>query len=623
MQVDYVEFFKTGLRYDHPDREISDTVIRNKAKEERYIPEELENFSWQAEEIDNYLLINMDKSQFDQKYDYAVVHCTHEWSRCYFVGATEVIYDNTVTSTEEHTTETVTVLKINLVRDWFAERYTNGKITEAFVSRRMRYDNDAEPYSPVFDYKTLDCTDRHEALAVNNDFKAWIYFSFNETNGGYTYPRLGCFPIPDFDNATVTLLHGDVTFDTMSFRHILAGYFEESMGLDPEAINHVWIGTTPPSTYAYTDVSVTVNALKMNQTVLTLRNWAVRRKKRDETGNYTKACFYTDIWAGGPTPYPKGNDAFFVTDLGGEHKSVSKEMIFFNTPTMRDYYVFPNDIPFRYAYRKLIMTHSSAYEVFAFTDSTYDNFDNAYADALAKGTVVTVPCSEIDVTSNAWSSYVYSGQREYDITSKKLAREQTYAEGRLNLDTQTAIGIGNAVSQMAMMAGFGMVAGAGTVASTARGAAVSGGGNIISTAINYYATRDQLKKQKALSAQYDRYNQNSADSLYQNQSSSVIIAGDLLLWVTDNGVHSEYYLTSKTPDERALKVEQARENLYGFEVDEYYDTVPTELKLREGYLRVDSCKFTSQSVEANTHIEELLRQGVRIRPWNTETEGGD
>jgi hypothetical protein len=50
-------------------------------------------------------------------------------------------------------------------------------------------------------------------------------------------------------------------------------------------------------------------------------------------------------------------------------------------------------------------------------------------DSHTKGTAFTVPLPAVDVTSNSWSDYVYSGNRAADIENKRIAAEQALVSG--------------------------------------------------------------------------------------------------------------------------------------------------------------------------------------------------
>lgn len=72
-----------------------------------------------------------------------------------------------------------------------------------------------------------------------------------------------------------------------------------------------------------------------------------------------------------------------------------------------------------YTYR-VISTSASAYLEFRFIGGM---------DAKANGLCYTIPLPSVDIVSNSWSEYVYSGQRDYDIQQRKLATQQALVSG--------------------------------------------------------------------------------------------------------------------------------------------------------------------------------------------------
>lgn len=72
-----------------------------------------------------------------------------------------------------------------------------------------------------------------------------------------------------------------------------------------------------------------------------------------------------------------------------------------------------------YTYR-VISTSASAYLEFRFIGGL---------DAKANGLCYTIPLPSVDIVSNSWSEYVYSGQRDYDIQQRKLATQQALVSG--------------------------------------------------------------------------------------------------------------------------------------------------------------------------------------------------
>lgn len=68
-------------------------------------------------------------------------------------------------------------------------------------------------------------------------------------------------------------------------------------------------------------------------------------------------------------------------------------------------------------------------------------------DSRSDGTCAVIPLPSIDITSNAWSEYAFSGQRDYDIAQRKLAAQQA-------LVSSVTGGLSNAFST-GVMAGLG------------------------------------------------------------------------------------------------------------------------------------------------------------------------
>ena len=71
----------------------------------------------------------------------------------------------------------------------------------------------------------------------------------------------------------------------------------------------------------------------------------------------------------------------------------------------------------------------------ALTERLVVNATSAYIefreniDSHTKGTAFTVPLPAVDVTSNSWSDYVYSGNRAADIENKRIAADQALVSG--------------------------------------------------------------------------------------------------------------------------------------------------------------------------------------------------
>lgn len=118
----------------------------------------------------------------------------------------------------------------------------------------------------------------------------------------------------------------------------------------------------------------------------------------------------------------------------------------------------------------------------------------------AEGRYFTFPLPALPITENAWSSYVYSGQRDYDIQSKLLQRKEAAVTGLANAGN-AAIGGAVAGSMVAPVAG------------TVTGALIGLSTATAGSTINYYVGK-----------KYDAKNQALADKLVSNQTAGMIIS---------------------------------------------------------------------------------------------------
>lgn len=118
----------------------------------------------------------------------------------------------------------------------------------------------------------------------------------------------------------------------------------------------------------------------------------------------------------------------------------------------------------------------------------------------AEGRYFTFPLPILPVTENAWSSYNYSGQREYDMEQRSIQRDQSAVNGISGIGTQA---IGGAIAGAAVGNLPGAVAGG-------IGGLASG---LIGTAVNYYTAED-----------FDRRSQRSVDLLTSRQTAAMILS---------------------------------------------------------------------------------------------------
>ena len=198
------------------------------------------------------------------------------------------------------------------------------------------------------------------------------------------------------------------------------------------------------------------------------------------------------------------------------------------------------------------------------------------------GRQIQVPLISAPITSNAMSSYVLSGQREYDIYTAQLQAEQSRKSGIANSGTSALSGaVGGAVAGGGIGAAIGAVAGLAT--------------SLIGTQVNYQLTKD-----------FDSKTQEATDKLTSNQTASVLISGGGNSWIKNTW--QIIRLTRDAQSKTELTDEQA--NL-GFATDCYSHSCADYIGMGGG-IRIESLHVEGCSPEGNKYIQSMFSSGCHI-----------
>ncbi len=208
----------------------------------------------------------------------------------------------------------------------------------------------------------------------------------------------------------------------------------------------------------------------------------------------------------------------------------------------------------------------------------------------AEGRFFSFPLPSIPVTENAWSSYTYSGQRDYDLQQKAIQRDRSAVNGIAGIGTQA---IGGALAGTAAAPGAGTAAGA--IAGLASG--------IIGTAVNYFT-----------SGEFDNREQRNVDILTSKQTAAMIVnAGGL------GGVIQKYggsmvgwnMITMVRDPVSLAEIEVEQEEL-GYDTDTYVVDC-TNLISGGGPLRIEGLRVKGDiPKEGKEYISGLFARGVNI-----------
>lgn len=212
------------------------------------------------------------------------------------------------------------------------------------------------------------------------------------------------------------------------------------------------------------------------------------------------------------------------------------------------------------------------------------------ADTLRKssksmGCGFSIPLPTVPVTENQWSDYMVSGQRDYDITSARIANDQK-AIGGIESSVQDAIGGG--------------IAGASAGPLGAIGGAIGGGilGGIM-TGINY-----------GLGENFNQQLQEAKDLMYANQKNGIVLTGNSYNKMILNNA---YYplLIIETADATSSAEITADIALNGYDTN-----VSGSLSLTSAstgpYQIVNMTLTGSVPPQAKQYIKDKFAQGVRL-----------
>lgn len=404
----------------------------------------------------------------------------------------------------------------------------------------------------------------------------WVYlnYTYTETSGDTSFTKTNtmCYPVDPNDITKQIIIFGltaSYIGKCPSYVNTVEGSFDELLGLDPDAVYGAFLSPVPPG-------PVSVEPTSKNW--YTIPGWANMQFKKisDTSGFYT---FRRSGDEGDPyalqsfTTMAQTTDttSYILTDMDRQPVGVLPWGIAVNGGTYR-----------------IVNCDTTMYLSLRFNASS-GNIDGMQP---VNGLEFTIPMKTIGVTSNAKSSYIYSGQQELDREQMAIQRTQALQSGLVN--------IGNQAVQGALSGGIlGALGGPGGVA---LGAAVGAGSSIIGSAIGTageYAISgiandkmmDATLRQKAQQTSYMTMPSAGQDWVYNGHVPQLIP----FQW-------DDYSITQRAQDMQ----------LYGAHVDEPR-TSCQDLLMAGGPLQIANLVVTgSVPVQAKTYIKQRLANGVRI-----------
>lgn len=206
---------------------------------------------------------------------------------------------------------------------------------------------------------------------------------------------------------------------------------------------------------------------------------------------------------------------------------------------------------------------------------------------IGEGRTMTIPLQLLPVNSNAWSSYNYSGEREYDKTVKRIQQDQAAANGIAGIGTGI---IGGAI------AGSMVAPGPGTVAGAAAGA-ISG---IVGLGVGYASTGN-----------FNKTEQKAVDKLKSNQASNVILSAGGKAWKDYTFLGGRWQLVELERDTVSAAELTAEQSEIGYATDTILASAST-LIASKGPLQIENLQVSGLCPEGNRYISAMFARGVHL-----------
>lgn len=207
----------------------------------------------------------------------------------------------------------------------------------------------------------------------------------------------------------------------------------------------------------------------------------------------------------------------------------------------------------------------------------------------AEGRFFSFPLPSLPVTENAWSSYTYSGQRDYDMEQKSIQRDRSAVNGIAGIGTQA---IGGALAGTAAAPGAGTAVGA--IAGLING--------IAGTTVNYFTA-----------GEFDSREQRSVDTLTSRQTAGMIVnAGGYGGIVQPYGSMIGWNMLTMVRDPVSLAEIEVEQEELGYDTDTYVVDC-TNLISAGGPLRIEGLRVKGDiPKEGKDYIAGLFARGVNI-----------
>ena len=420
-----------------------------------------------------------------------------------------------------------------------------------------------QPYGPRY----VTAKTPHELFTASDIY--WVFINATRTVDGNSTTVNLCYPVDKSDPSSELSIRdwgGSTVAFSPSLSSTLNGAYDELFGIDPDSIFSAFISPFPPSVAYKSDAD------------WLLSRWNVLPNST-EVSERTYGAFIAD-----PDNFVGAYSSIHFSTMAETKDTVSYVLTDFDRSPVG---ALPWGLAVNGGYYRIINADVSMYVAIRFTSD-----DLPVDKAPSNGLEYVIPLKTIGVTTNAKSSYVYSGQQELDREQMAIQRDQAFQSGLVN--------IGNSAVQGAMSGALlGAIGGPG---GAAFGAAVGAGSSMVGSAIGTigdYAISG-VANDRMLDATIRQKAQQTNSLTLPSSGTDWMVYGAMPMLIPLQW--DDYSITQRSQDMA----------LYGAHVDEPRTSCQS-LLTAGGPLQIANCTVLgSVPVQAKRYIKERLSNGVRI-----------
>lgn len=396
-------------------------------------------------------------------------------------GSNQVFYGWVDSVSIQSDTEDYPVTVVDWHIDLWRTYLSKAEFGSGMVKRRPT-STDIPPQR--YPHRYMEPTTVLNLSSVNNTNIWWVFARYNVTQQASTSSWWLIAPVSIVSPSSKLCISGSADNICPSLDEWASGQWDELMQLSPTQISFMFISPVPPFNYTGNGSSSSPISLTNPSS-----GYGVRAVGQ-------RFCYFNDGAVLGEE---------IVQDLTFDVETTDTE-----TAVITGFDGEPiGALPWgfnctKYGVRVIASSNTGAVQV-RFMRST-DNTDTNTLNAL--GFVFTAICPTLELGSNAWSDYVYSGAREAEIRQRELNTESQAVSGGISTGTSAITGaVSGALLGSAVMPGVGTLAGAliGGI-----GSALASG---IGTGANYLYQSNSLNDQMQAISDYSASRQFSTQLL--------------------------------------------------------------------------------------------------------------